>query len=80
MNGFTDKCKDCRFFSFTDVPKEATVHDYPTHKKDGWCRKVIPRGYTNAGHEGGYRWHGQSRCFQFEPADTDQVTLEEVTT
>ena len=66
MNGFTDKCKDCKFFEPCDVPKEVTAHDYPTQRKDGFCHKVFPRGYTGAGKPGGYVFSGKPHCFQFE--------------
>lgn len=66
MNGFSDMCKDCKYFDPCDVPKEATVHDYPTQKKDGFCHKIFPRGYVGAGKPGGYVYSRKAACFQFE--------------
>lgn len=74
MRGF-ETCKECKYFIPCDVPKEATLHDYPTQRKDGFCHKVFPRGYTNAGKKGGYCWHGKHRCFQFE-AKPDSPIME----
>ena len=66
VNGFSDMCKDCKHFEPCDVPKEATVHDYPTQKKDGFCHKIFPRGYVGAGKPGGYVYSRKAACFQFE--------------
>lgn len=61
-----EKCRECKHFTFCDVPKELTAMDYPPQRKDGYCHKIFPRGYVGAGKPGGYRWSGDHHCFQFE--------------
>lgn len=74
MSGL-EKCAECKWFRYTDVPKEKTAHDYPTQRKDGWCSKVFPKGYLGAGKEGGYCFSGKLRCFQFDKRDESQINL-----
>lgn len=64
-----ETCRECKFYAPSDVPKEATAHDYPTQRKDGFCHKVFPRGYIGAGKPGGYVFSGKHHCFQFEIAE-----------
>ena len=61
-----ETCRECKYFSFCDAPKEKTVYDYPTQRKDGYCSKIFPRGYIGSGKPGGYVFNGKLRCFQFE--------------
>lgn len=70
-----EKCRDCRYFSYCDVPVNVTRNDYPTQKRNGFCSKVFPRGYTNAGKHGGYKWSGQAYCFEFEQNGDEQMSL-----
>ena len=72
MNGFTDKCVDCTYFSWRDyVPdKDMQRYDPP----DGYCAKVFPRGYAGAGKPGGNVYHLKRACFQFEGKDGDRDT------
>lgn len=65
MSGI-ETCGECSYFKFCDVPKEKTVNDYPTQRKDGFCEKKFPRGYIGAGKPGGYMYSGKLHCFQFE--------------
>ena len=67
MNGFTDKCKDCRFFSWRDYVPERERIGYAT--RDGHCSKVFPRGYSGKGREGGPVRRMQAACFQFEEGE-----------
>lgn len=71
MSGL-EKCRECKWFSFTDVPKEKTAHDYATQRKDGWCSKVFPRGYIGARKPGGYVFSGKLHCFQFEKGEKNE--------
>ena len=56
-----EKCYECKYFTRCDVPKEKKGL-----RNDGYCSKVFPRGYTNAGKPGGYKYSGDAHCFQFE--------------
>lgn len=69
MKGFTDKCKDCRFFSLRDYVPEREQSGYFT--KDGNCSKVFPRGYSGKGREGGPVRRMQAACFQFEEREEE---------
>ena len=69
MKGFTDKCKDCRFFSLRDYVPERERIGYAT--RDGYCSKVFPRGYAGKGREGGPVRRMQAACFQFEEGEDE---------
>ena len=70
----TETCRECKWYKECNVPKEATAHDYPTQKKDGFCHKIFPRGYVGAGKPGGYVFSGKHHCFQFERREDEVQT------
>lgn len=74
INGNHAKCKDCEYFSFRDVPANEKLDKF--NPMDGWCSKVVPRGYTGAGKENGKVYSGQMHCFRFElKAEGEQECL-----
>ena len=68
INGNSARCKHCLYFKETDVPenKRKGSYIYPGQEPDGRCSKIFPRGYTNAGRDGGYVWSGKHACWLIE--------------
>lgn len=67
MNGFTDKCKDCKYFSYYSFSEEE-LRKWRGEKIDGICSKHFPRGYV--GRKPPHPKYSHSlRCFQFEEGD-----------
>lgn len=77
MNGNTDKCEDCLYFSYREHVPESEWKSRPFDPPDGYCRKIFPRGYVGAGKPGGNVFHGKMRCFQFEKKEDvgDQLKI-----
>lgn len=74
MNGFTDKCFECKYFSYVDKAAFNLEPKKYGRFRDGLCNKVFPRGYTNSGKKGPWiKWSGQAACFQFEPKDNINI-------
>lgn len=77
MNGNNDKCVECIYFSWRDDMTDAERFGRPYDPPDGMCRKIFGKGYVG-GKKPHKVFHGQMRCFQFEPKEQDQLELTEV--
>lgn len=73
MNGFLDRCKDCDWFKYGEVPKEKRFDN-----EDGYCLKTFPRGYLNR--KAPHPCYSQKlACFQFVPREGfDQMEIEDL--
>ena len=68
VNGNFARCKHCIYYEEQPVQKEKQngPYVYPGEEPDGFCNRIFPRGYTNAGKPGGYVWSGKHACWLIE--------------
>lgn len=67
-------CRNCIHFQRGEVPKEicdAVIYN----KQNGACMKTFPRGYVGRREPPHYSHDNKMACFQFEPKDTNQISL-----